>query len=297
MHARQGVDPGNAELARTFERVAELLELQSANPWRVHAWRHAADVLREHPTPVAALVRELGADALRDQGLGHALGSALRELVERGRLGLLERLEAELPPVERLMRLGGLGRALATRLHQQLHVETLEDLEIAAHDGSLERVDGFGPRRAELVRQQLAGLLARRPPAGRARAPGVRHPAPPVEQLLEVDAEYRRRAREGSLPKIAPRRFNPRHEQWLPVLHARRGDLHFHALFSNTARAHQLGKTRDWVVLYWGEDGRENQCTVVTEVRGPLQGLRVVRGREAECRRRHEADADTLPLF
>lgn len=290
------MDPGNEELARTFERVAELLELQAANPYRVHAWRHGADVLREHPAAVAALVRERGADALREEGLGAALGSALRELVERGRLALLERLEAELPPVERLRRLGGIGPELANRLHQQLRIETLEDLEIAAHDGTLERVSGFGPRRAELIRRQLAGLLARRLPAGRRPTAG-RHPAPPVELLLDVDAEYRRRVREGSLPKIAPRRFNPRHEQWLPVLHTPRGELHFHALFSNTARAHQLGKTRDWVVLYWGDDGRENQCTVVTEVRGPLQGLRVVRGREAECGQLHAADTSTLPLF
>jgi len=291
------MDLGNTELAHAFERVADLLELQSANPYRVHAWRHAADVIREHPTPVAALVREQGADALREQGLGRALGSALRELVERGKLGFLERLESALPPVERLMRLGGIGRELATRMYEQLRIESLEDLEIAAHDGSLERVYGIGPRRAELIRQQLAGLLARRVPAGRSREPGARHPAPPVELLLDVDAEYRRGARDGALPKIAPRRFNPRHEQWLPVLHTRRGDLHFHALFSNTARAHELDKTRDWVVLYWGDDGRENQCTVVTEVRGPQRGLRVVRGREAECARLHEADADNLPLF
>jgi hypothetical protein len=71
----------------------------------------------------------------------------------------------------------------------------------------------------------------------------------------------------------------------LPVLHTTRGDWHFTALFSNTARAHELGRERDWVVVY-GEDAThgERQYTVVTALRGPLAGRRVVRGREAECR-------------
>ena len=102
--------------------------------------------------------------------------------------------------------------------------------------------------------------------------------------LLDVDREYRAGAHTGALPTIAPRRFNPRNEAWLPVLHTRRGDWHFTALYSNTARAHELGRTRDWVVLYFhDEDHAERQRTVVTEQRGPLRGRRVVRGREKEC--------------
>jgi putative hydrolase len=86
------------------------------------------------------------------------------------------------------------------------------------------------------------------------------------------------------LPKIAPRRFNPSGEAWLPILHTERGEWHFTALFSNTARAHELGRNRDWVVIYFHEDsGPEGQRTVVTETRGPAAGQRVVRGREAEC--------------
>jgi hypothetical protein len=101
---------------------------------------------------------------------------------------------------------------------------------------------------------------------------------------LDVDREYRQAAQAGSLPTIAPRRFNPGAKSWLPVLHTRRGDWQFTALFSNTARAHELGQVRDWVVLYC-EDAQhaERQYTVVTSSRGPLAGRRVVRGREAEC--------------
>ena len=103
--------------------------------------------------------------------------------------------------------------------------------------------------------------------------------APAVATLLEVDREYRRKAAAGQLQKIAPRRFNPEHEAWLPVLHARREGWHFTALYSNTERAHDLHRTHDWVVIFY-DDG---QCTVVTEYRGALKGMRVVRGREPEC--------------
>jgi len=97
-----------------------------------------------------------------------------------------------------------------------------------------------------------------------------------------VDEEYRRKASEGKLRTIAPRRFNPEAKAWLPVLHTEREGWQFTALFSNTARAHELNKTRDWVVVYYEKEGHENQNTVVTESYGPLKWRRVVRGRERE---------------
>jgi hypothetical protein len=104
-----------------------------------------------------------------------------------------------------------------------------------------------------------------------------------VATLLAVDASYRRLAAEGKLPKIAPRRFNPEGRAWLPVMHTKRGDWHFTALFSNTARAHELGRTHDWVVIYYYDgDHQEGQNTVVTETHGLRRGKRVVRGREDE---------------
>jgi hypothetical protein len=105
-----------------------------------------------------------------------------------------------------------------------------------------------------------------------------------VATLLAVDAAYRHKAEAGELRHIAPRRFNPERRAWLPVLHTERDGWQFTALYSNTARAHALGTTRDWVILYFERDGDEDQCTVVTEPHGPLAGQRVVRGREAEPR-------------
>ena len=77
--------------------------------------------------------------------------------------------------------------------------------------------------------------------------------------------------------------MNPERVAWLPVLHTDRGDRHYTALFSNTPRAHALGRTHDWVVLYADGTREERQYTVVTAFRGILKGRRVVRGREAEC--------------
>jgi hypothetical protein len=115
---------------------------------------------------------------------------------------------------------------------------------------------------------------------------------PSVAEILDVDREYRESAEHGSLKRIAPKRMNPGHEAWLPVLHTARGARRYTVLFSNTPRAHEHGKTRDWVVLYYREGGSsERQCTVITSERGALQGKRIVRGREAECARYYEGSA------
>jgi hypothetical protein len=121
---------------------------------------------------------------------------------------------------------------------------------------------------------------------------------PPVAELLDVDREYRAAAEAGRLPRIAPRRFNPTGEAWLPILHTERGERHYTALYSNTALAHQLGRERDWVVIYFHSDHHpEVQRTVVTERGGHLAGERVVRGREAECASYYAAPPDVPASF
>ena len=120
---------------------------------------------------------------------------------------------------------------------------------------------------------------------------------PGVDLLLEVDREYREKARAGLLPRIAPRRFNPEGKSWLPVLHTRIGSWHFTALFSNTERAHELHRTYDWVVIFFSDpETGDGQATVVTERRGALTDRRVVRGREPECARYYRAAATASSL-
>jgi hypothetical protein len=162
-------------------------------------------------------------------------------------------------------------------LHDELGLESLADLEAAAHDGRLETIAGFGAKRLAGIRDSLAQRL------GRVRVPPKVETPPRVAELLDVDREYREKAAAGQLQRIAPRRFNPTGESWLPVLHTRRGSRRYTALFSNTARAHRAGKTRDWVVLYSDNGVGESRHTVITAAFGPLRGCRVVAGREAEC--------------
>jgi hypothetical protein len=191
---------------------------------------------------------------------------------------MLDRLRGQTEGTTLLRTVPGIGAALATRLHDELGIESLEELEIAAHDGRLAGLEGFGPKRLAAVRDTLAHRLARI--RGRPPVPG---PDPDVAEILQVDREYLAGAAAGRLPRIAPRRLNPAHRAWLPILHLSRGPRHYTALFSNTPRAHELGRTGDWVVLYADGGGPERQYTVVTAGEGPLGGLRVVRGREPEC--------------
>ncbi len=281
----------NEEVAEILEGVADLLEAQDANPFRVRAYRGAVSTLREMQRPVREILEEGCVEGLQElPGIGSSLASAIREIVRTGRLGMLERLEGQVAPEDLFTTVPGIGDELAHRIHRELGIETLEELELAAHDGRLEEVEGFGPRRTRAVRESLGSMLSRSV-RRRARRVGRREDRaepsperPSVEVLLDVDREYREKAESEELQTIAPRRFNPSGEAWLPILHTERGPWHFTALFSNTARAHELGRTHDWVVLYYERDGHENQATVVTERRGELQGERVVRGRERECR-------------
>ena len=270
-----------------LDRVADLLEVQDANPYRVRAYRRAAAVVRETEASVARLALTSPKGTLESlPGIGESIGATIREFAALGWLPLLQRLEGQVSPDELFASLPGLGEQLAGRIHDQLHIDTLEELELAAHDGRLEQVRGFGPRRAEALRDILAGLLSRSS-RHRSRMVPVRATEnarrPPVGLLLAIDAEYRREAAAGTLPTITPRRFNPRREAWLPILHTEAEGWSVTALFSNTARAHQLGTTRDWVILYYERNGDEGQATVVTERHGALAGRRVVRGREVEC--------------
>lgn len=270
----------NGEIARALREAAALLELQGANPFRVSAYRKGADTIADLNVDLRKLFEDGGMDALIAlPHIGKGIAAAIVEMIAMGRWGRLERLRGELDPVQRLQGVPGIGPLLAERIYESLHIDSLESLEAAAHDGRLAGVSGIGKGRIATLKSTLAGML------GRPRAvPVAPVPVPPVDMLLDVDDEYRRLAEAGELPTIAPRRFNPNHERWLPIMHATRGDWHFTALYSNSAQAHALRRTRDWVIVYFYDgDHRENQSTVVTETRGAFEGLRVVRGRELEC--------------
>jgi DNA polymerase (family X) len=277
----------NVRAAERLREAADLLALQADNPFRVAAYRRAADGVARHGTDVRDIVAAGGAEALKQiPGVGDHIARGLAELARSGRWIYLERLRGSAEPGDVFCAIPGVGPALARRLHEALHVETLEQLEAALADEN-RSVAGVGRRRRAALRAALAQMLARLRP-GRATP----SEEPQVDVLLDVDREYRRKAEAGQLKKIAPRRFNADGRTWLPILHTERGGWRFTTLFSNTARAHELGKVHDWVVIYFHSDGgAESQRTVVTAMRGPLAGRRVVRGREEECILHYEAAA------
>jgi Helix-hairpin-helix domain len=283
-------EPTNAQIAELLERIADLLEAQEANPFRVRAYREAAQTIRNIDQSVSQLIREGQADDVRAlPHIGEGIAAVIDDYVTSGKSGLLTDLEAQVSPEMVVAQVPGIGPTLARRIVDELHIRTLAELEEAAHDGRLASVEGFGSRRVEGVRTALSGMLSRSARAQhRSRTARTQKQAPKcddrpsVELLLKVDADYRKQAKAGKLQKIAPRRYNPRGEAWLPVLHTKRQGWSFTALFSNTAQAHELGKTQDWVVIYYERDGEERQNTVVTETQGPLKGKRVVRGRDPE---------------
>jgi putative hydrolase len=270
----------NQRVADKLREVADLLEQQAANPFRVRAYRNSADTIVALQRDLRELVQTEGLKGLKAlPTIGQGIAAAIYELVTTGHWSQLERLRGTLDPLRLFHSIPGISTALAQRIHDTLNVDTLEALEAAAHQGYLERVKGIGPRRAESLRATLANMLGR----VRSRKTSVIR-VPDVDLLLDVDEEYREKSQAGELPTVAPKRFNPQNEPWLPVLHTRRGEWHFTALYSNSPRAHQLGRTRDWVVVcFYDEDHREGQCTIVTENNGILFGQRVIRGREPEC--------------
>jgi hypothetical protein len=270
----------NLLAAERLREAATLLEHQDDNPFRVAAYRRAADAVAALATDLRELLEAGGIESLQAiPGIGPRIAGGLAELARTGRWTYLERLRGSGEPPDVFCVIPGVGPTFAKRLHETLHVETLEQLEAALHEKGRQAVAGIGPRRLAMLRAALAQMLARIRPIHIGPSD-----EPPVDVLLDVDREYREKAAADKLRKIAPKRFNPKDETWLPILHTDRGKWHFTALFSNTARAHELDKVRDWVVLYFHSDsGGEAQRTIVTETRGVLAGERVVRGREPEC--------------
>ncbi len=274
----------NAAIASRLDEVAHLLEEQNANPYRVAAYRRAAERLRVLKRPVAEILKAEGVEGLmRLPGIGESIARSIRLLVTIGRLPMLERLRGESEPEAVLMSVPGIGPTLAERLHDELGINSLAALEAAAHNGRLRDIAGLGEKRLAGIRDVLANRLGR----VRRPSPAAQAEEPCVAELLDVDREYREKTESGTLRTVAPRRFNPTGAAWLPILHTHRGTREYTALFSNSARAHRRGKTRDWVVLYF--DGGDRQHTVITATRGSLKRHRIVVGRFAECEQHYES--------
>jgi DNA polymerase (family 10) len=286
--------PSNEEMASKLDRVAELLAAQGANRFRADAYRRAGQTIRDLVQPVSRIYDSDGIEGLEElPGVGRTISRALQQMIRGGRWPLLKRLLGNDVAEHAFASVPNIGPKLAKRIHEELGIETLVELQAAAWDGTLECLPGMGEKRTRAVRESLAGRG--RHPAHISTAKNQNRlfgddddltTQVSVDELLDIDDEYRFKAARNQLPRTAPRQFNPTAAAWLPILHTERGDRHYTALFSNTQRAHSMGTTHDWVVIYLEDHqhrGQHGRWTVITSRFGKLRGRRIVRGREKEC--------------
>ncbi|HEY0510679.1 MAG TPA: DNA polymerase/3'-5' exonuclease PolX [Thermoanaerobaculia bacterium] len=189
----------NPEIARTLEEVADILEIQNANPFRIRAYRNAVRTVETVTVPLRRWVEERR--ALTDlPGIGKEMANHIREMVETGTLGFRDELLAAVPrSLIELMRLPGLGPKKARKIWDDLKIGSVDELEAAAKEGRIASLPGFGARSQEKI---LAGIAEHRqhgsrfllPEAERAVEPLLAYlrEIPEVERL-EVAGSYRRR--------------------------------------------------------------------------------------------------------
>ena len=145
----------NAEIADMFDRLADLLEIDGANPFRVRAYRDAARTLRSEPQSMADLL-EKGEDLTELPGIGKDLAEKIQTIVATGRLPLLEDVESRVPAaLSDLLKIEGLGPKRVRTLYKELKIRSLDDLKRAARRGRIRELDGFGKKTEQLVMQRV----------------------------------------------------------------------------------------------------------------------------------------------
>jgi len=189
----------NPEIARTLEEVADILEIQNANPFRIRAYRNAVRTVETVTVPLRRWVEENR--QLTDlPGIGKEMASHIQEMVETGTLGFRDELLAEVPrSLIELMRLPGLGPKKARKVFDELRIGSVDELEAAAKEGRIAALPGFGAKSQEKIlagiadyRQQGSRFLLNE--AERSVEPLLAYlrETPEIERL-EVAGSYRRR--------------------------------------------------------------------------------------------------------
>lgn len=189
----------NSDVANTFEKVADLLEIEGENRFRVRAYRDAARTVSGHSKRVAQMVEE-GEDLSELPGIGEDLAAKVREIVETGTLSQLQELEGETQSgLRELLDVPGLGRERIQELHQKLGVKDLDDLEKAAQEGKIQDLPGYGEKTEQNI---LEGIEQARAGEGRTKLPIAEEAAGALEEYLGgieavgravVAGSYRRR--------------------------------------------------------------------------------------------------------
>ena len=245
----------NAEIAEILYEVADLLEIEGENPFRVRAYREAARTVENHPRSLAEMAGE-GEDLTRLPGIGEDLADKIREIARTGTLRQAEELRERVPPGLRgLLGVPGLGPRRVRELHRRLGVESAAELERAAREGRVRRLPGFGAK----TERNILEALGRKERPQRFRLSAAEPAARALEEHLEgcgavreavVAGSFRRRRETvGDLDVVACSQ------------EGRRVIEHFVA-FEDIERVVSKGSTRSSVVL---KNGLEADLRVVPE--------------------------------
>jgi hypothetical protein len=252
----------NEMIRSQLRAYAEELSREGGQLFRVRSYRAAAFEIGRMVRPLAEVFATAGRAGLEAlPGIGKSLAYTIEGLLNTGDFRVLREQES---PRNSLLSLPGVGVRLAEQLRDRLGITTMEQFREAARAGRLGELF--------LAKKRLTGILA----AIDARLQEQEAPRPPEDEpsladLLAVDEKVR----------AHPDR----------VVVTQREGWTIRATFASTALAHRLGKTNDWVAITFERGDRIGQRTVVTETRGDLFGMRVVRGRESECAHHHRAPA------
>ena len=147
----------NSDVASIFEQVADLLDIQGANEFRVRSYRTAAQTISSLSRSVTDIV-EAGDDLTGISGIGDDLAGKITEIVETGSLDQLQDLEQEVPPdLAEMLRLPALGPKRVATLREELEIDAMEKLEEAAVSGRISEVEGFGEKTREKILEGLEG--------------------------------------------------------------------------------------------------------------------------------------------
>jgi DNA polymerase (family 10) len=148
----------NSEIAGMFNRLADLLEIEGANPFRVRAYRNAARMIEGFSTSMADAVKE-GSDLSALPNLGKNLAEKIKTVVETGMLPALEEVEGRIPKaLSELMEIAGLGPKRVAKLYKELEIRSLEDLKAAVDGGKVRDLEGFGAKTEDAIRTGIERL-------------------------------------------------------------------------------------------------------------------------------------------
>ncbi len=152
----------NIDYAHVFEEIADLLDIQGANPFRVRAYRNGARTIETLAQPIESMLADENARLEDLPGIGKDLAAKIRELHQTGELESLKELRQEVPAsLIEIMHIPGLGPKRARLLWEGLELSSVDELEEAAKDGSLEALPGFGKTLQERILKGIAELKAR----------------------------------------------------------------------------------------------------------------------------------------